>query len=476
MPGRITEKITPPSQVEMIPAGRFVSRDGRVSFDNDDPDAVIASTEALRMTGGLPIDYEHASEFADGSPAPAAGWIKNLRNQSGAVIADIEWTPAGADAVSSCEYVFLAPVFRFSKDKVPRVQTLLRAGLTNNPFPALRAALVSIGDYAIALFDPANIARQSSQLGVQRMAAKLTDLERAICSNTGVSELKFITARQSGRSSGEGGEFGGQRAVHAKRADQRLSEIERAICANVGVSASKFLVTKMSGGIIEELLNVETMSDGAKPPKKVHAGLGLFRAIQEVEEALDGLDARWAKTSTTQIAGEAVDALQRWIKSGDEDDYTLPLQAAVLAVEVLAKIVSPFVGDDDGETHSKRADLRLSEVERAICANTNTSERKFIAAKLSGRVDVNASSEEDPGDANLGLIRAIQTVENELNGLDDRWVKVSTAQIATEAVDAFQQWIKAGADEDDFTLPLQGTVFAFQTLAKIVHAYVDDHQ
>ena len=77
----------PPQWVMLIPAGEFSGRDGRGPFRLADPARVIAATEALGLTAGVPIDYDHATDFAapKGRPAPAAGWIRELAERDGAL-------------------------------------------------------------------------------------------------------------------------------------------------------------------------------------------------------------------------------------------------------------------------------------------------------------------------------------------------------------------------------------------------------
>jgi phage I-like protein len=123
----------PPQWVMLIPAGEFSGRDGRGPFRLADTARVIAATEALGMTAGVPIDYDHATDFAapKGRPAPAAGWIRELQERDGALWGRVEWTPHGAKAITSREYRYISPVFQYSPDG--GVTRLLRAGLTNNP-------------------------------------------------------------------------------------------------------------------------------------------------------------------------------------------------------------------------------------------------------------------------------------------------------------------------------------------------------
>jgi phage I-like protein len=94
---------------------------------------VIAATRALQMDAGLPIDYDHATDFGapEGRPAPAAGWICDLEDRDGALWGKVEWTAHGADAVAMREYRYISPVFEYAKSG--EVVRLLRAALTNNP-------------------------------------------------------------------------------------------------------------------------------------------------------------------------------------------------------------------------------------------------------------------------------------------------------------------------------------------------------
>lgn len=123
-----------PEWIELLPAGVFHGRDGRGPFRLDDPDAVIESTRALQMSAGLPIDYDHATDFGapEGRPAPAAGWIRELAVRGGALWGRVEWTARAADSIVAREYRYVSPVFQFDP-KTGCVTRLLRAGLTNNP-------------------------------------------------------------------------------------------------------------------------------------------------------------------------------------------------------------------------------------------------------------------------------------------------------------------------------------------------------
>jgi phage I-like protein len=122
-----------PEWIELVPAGEFHGRDGRGPFRLSEPGRVIAATNNLRMEAGIPIDYDHATDFAapEGRPAPAAGWITELTARDGALWGRVEWTTHGAAAVATREYRYVSAVFEH--DGKGEVARLLRAALTNNP-------------------------------------------------------------------------------------------------------------------------------------------------------------------------------------------------------------------------------------------------------------------------------------------------------------------------------------------------------
>jgi phage I-like protein len=143
-----------PEWITLIPASNFKGFDGRGPYRLDQPGHVVAATEqmiARHMTAGLPLDFDHATDFAapEGRQAPAAGWIKQVRAVNGAIQGRIEWTPKGRDAVEAHEYRYVSPVFEY--DDEGRVVRLLRAALTNNPnlnLPAISFAFPRGSDVA----------------------------------------------------------------------------------------------------------------------------------------------------------------------------------------------------------------------------------------------------------------------------------------------------------------------------------------
>ena len=122
-----------PEWIQLLPTGEFVGRDNRGPFRVSNAEVVIAATDALGMEAGLPIDYDHATDFAApaGRRAPAAGWIRAIETRKGALWGNVEWTTHGNAAVVTHEYRYISPVFEYSQDG--EVRRILRAALTNNP-------------------------------------------------------------------------------------------------------------------------------------------------------------------------------------------------------------------------------------------------------------------------------------------------------------------------------------------------------
>lgn len=118
--------------VHLLPAGSFSGRDGRGPYTLRDAQRIITAAASRGMD--LPIDYEHQIDHAEknGQPAPAAGWIKQLKHDTRGIWGRVEWTAKAKAMLASREYRFLSPVFTYHAN-TGEIMTLLRAGLTNNP-------------------------------------------------------------------------------------------------------------------------------------------------------------------------------------------------------------------------------------------------------------------------------------------------------------------------------------------------------
>ncbi|HEJ9179955.1 TPA: peptidase [Serratia marcescens] len=136
LPDTIDNKL--PEWLPMLPIGSFTGRDGR-SWITNEPEAVIAASLQYNK---LPFDMEHATELKgpQGDPAPAYGWITDLKIDGDQIWARVEWTPEGAALIQGKKYLYYSPAFHFTASGL--VTKLSSVGLTNKPnlfVPALNS-------------------------------------------------------------------------------------------------------------------------------------------------------------------------------------------------------------------------------------------------------------------------------------------------------------------------------------------------
>jgi phage I-like protein len=120
-----------PEWVMLVPAGRFIGRDGRW-WINDQPDQVIANIKTVGRD--VALDVNHASEIKapQGEESPARGWfpMDSFENRNGEIWARLELNAAGRAAVEGREYRYLSPAIVFDP-QTNRVISIKSVALTN---------------------------------------------------------------------------------------------------------------------------------------------------------------------------------------------------------------------------------------------------------------------------------------------------------------------------------------------------------
>ena len=128
------------NEVQLTPAGRFRSVDGRPRdtqfwFIDAAIAARLIEAASLRATPYI-LDYEHQTLMADrnGQPAPRAATFSKLewREGEGLFAIDVEWTARAKQYIKDGEYGFVSPVFSYHKSSGEVLQ-FLHAALTNTP-------------------------------------------------------------------------------------------------------------------------------------------------------------------------------------------------------------------------------------------------------------------------------------------------------------------------------------------------------
>jgi len=140
----LSSQIQPGSpRMQLLPAGDFVTVDGRKLRLNADDAAHVLADHALRKNP-LVLDYEHATLYAgkNGQPAPAAGWFRALDfvpsgPDAGLYATDVELTARAREMVTAepPEYRYVSAVVELAMidAQVGAVRKLHHAGLTNTP-------------------------------------------------------------------------------------------------------------------------------------------------------------------------------------------------------------------------------------------------------------------------------------------------------------------------------------------------------
>lgn len=360
----------PPQWVMLIPAGEFSGRDGRGPFRLADPARVIAATEALGLTAGVPIDYDHATDFAapKGRPAPAAGWIRELAERDGALWGRVEWTPHGAKAITSREYRYISPVFQYSPDGA--VTRLLRAGLTNNP----NLYLTAISARAVAGMGAPGAEVQHGRRAGTAAGAELGQggeamdtLLHQLCEMLGLgddtSPEEVLAAVRALNESAHGDEDeGGERdgAQGDDRDDDRDAGAMQAAGAGGGADPARYVAVAQFQRVLGELnqLRVERARE---------------RAERAVDDAIK--------------AGKLIPAQRQWAISYCQADFKgfgafAARQPAAFggAFESAATTFTPPLP-------ALAATAALTATETAICAQLGLSPEDYLGRKRSGRSD-----------------------------------------------------------------------------------------
>ncbi|MDC5753853.1 phage protease [Vibrio europaeus] len=115
--------------VVLIPAGEFIGDDGRV-WKNTNPQAIVQASDIKN----IPWDIEHATHKlgSKGEPAPAYGWIEELKvDQDGAILGRVDFNSEGQDIVNQRKYRFYSPAFFHDHQGV--VNRIASVGFTNVP-------------------------------------------------------------------------------------------------------------------------------------------------------------------------------------------------------------------------------------------------------------------------------------------------------------------------------------------------------
>jgi phage I-like protein len=338
----------PPQWVMLIPAGEFSGRDGRGPFRLAAAAPVIAATEALGLTAGVPIDYDHATDFAapKGRPAPAAGWIRELEEREGALWGRVEWTPHGAKAISSREYRYISPVFQYSPDGT--VTRLLRAGLTNNP----NLYLTAISARAAAVVAP----HPEGDKAMDTLLQQLCEMLGLDHDSSPAEALAAVHALREG-ARGDDDEKGGQDGAAGDDCADDTNDATGAMQA--GADPARYVAVAQFQRVLGELNQLRAERAGE-------------RAERAVDDAIK--------------AGKLIPAQRQWAISYCQADFK---GFAAFAARQPAAFAAGFDSASVALTAlpGPGATAALTATETGICAQLGLSAEDYLGRKRCGRGD-----------------------------------------------------------------------------------------
>ncbi len=354
-----------PEWVHLLPLKGFTGRDGRGPYRLDDPQAVVAATQAHQKGVPIPIDYDHQLLYSpqNGRPAPAAGWITDLEARADGVWGRVEWTEAAAAHLAAREYRFLSPVFkhRTYDGTVTRIECAALTNIPNLELTALASRLDNDGgeDMDLTQF----LAMLASALGMTG-----TPTPEAVAAHA--KALQTQGAALSGLFTGLAKDFGlaadaGPEAVaaHAKALQTQgaaLSGLFTGLAKDLGLAAD---AKPEAVAAHAKTLTAQGTGGGADPARFVP--MAQFQAVAGRLSALETDRTRErveAVVAHARQTGKLAPAMEEWATAYASKDLSGFQAWANAAPAVVAPGATGPVGG------LPPASGGLSDVDRAVCS------------------------------------------------------------------------------------------------------------
>lgn len=334
----------PPARIELIPTGVLRLGDERgVVGKITDPAALIARSLSAAPGGVLPIDFDHGLDGLGTGSGQAAGWITGLEVEAGRIMASVEWTPAGAQALRDKSYRFISPTF-FTPKGGGEVTHIARAGLTNNP---------AFGE----------LKQLASQQEDDPMPQWLKDLAVVLGMPDETDETKIAAAASTAVAvARRAGQIVTAAGLTGDLDDTKVTAITAKITAAAAPDPAKFaplsVVTELQG----QVASLTTALTGDK----------VDRVIAAASEA-----------------GKLSPAMQDWAKG-----YAASDMAGFEKWLAAAPVIAPG-GTLITSLQPKGVQGGLTAEEKQVCAATGVSEEAFLATKTGKKPETKTETKKD---------------------------------------------------------------------------------
>jgi phage I-like protein len=344
--------------LQVTPAGEFGPSDGRamdVPVWRIDAASAQRVIERFRARQQPPvIDYEHQTlhKEANGQPAPAAAWIKDLRWVEGqGLFAVATPTQRAREAIAAREYLYFSPVFEYSQ-RDGTVLDVLMGALTNNPaIHGMQAlSLAAVASAHLSNSDPSHSKERPVNPVLKALLAALGLPETTIeeTALTALAALGPLTALQA-------------QAAAARKA--------------LGLAADA------TGDAVTAACTSLQAKAKAEPPDPAK-----FVPIAVVEELRTSLAALTAKQNASEVDdlvkpaladGRLLPVQEAWARELGKKDIAA-LTAYLKTAQPIAALIGSQTGGQPPKTNNEHG---LSADEIAVAAATGIPQKDFAAAK-----------------------------------------------------------------------------------------------
>lgn len=321
-----------PTRIELMPLGDVTLQDVRGHVGKvTDGAALIARTMAAAKGGMLPIDFGHGMDGNANADPRAAGWITALEVIGERIMATVEWSSVGAEALQGKVYRFISPTFTVPTGG-KELGRILRAGLTNDP----------------ALPELAQIASHQEN---EQMPKWMTDLAAKLGMPDETDEAKIMASANG--------------AI-----DQ--ATFARAIVTAAGLTGD---LTQIAATAITTKI---TASAVTTPDPALYVPISAVTALSVENATLKAAAQNQVKDTLVAdaiTAGKLPPALKEWgenLAATDPEGFKTFVAGAVPIVDGTAVLASGKPPSFEGA---------LTAEEQAVCAATGIDEAAFLATK-----------------------------------------------------------------------------------------------
>lgn len=333
--------------LQLTPAGTFKPNDGRElkpgawRIDAASAQRVI---ERFKARGKPPvIDYEHQTlkKEQNGQPAPAAGWIRDLRWFEGqGLYALAELTARARDYIKAGEYLYFSPVFEYD-EATGTVLAIHMGALTNDPGISGMEPL-SLVAAATAAFLP----------NPPRQEPSVNPLLKALLAALGLPETTTEPAAIAALTA-----LGPLQALKAR------ANVATAVCTALQIPADATAETATAA-----CNSLRAAQPGAPDPAK-YVPIEAVQQLQTQVAALTATQQAGQVDALIQPAladGRLLPTLETWARDLGKKDL-----AALTAFLGAAKPIAALAGTQTGgkaPTATASGDQQLSADELAVCS------------------------------------------------------------------------------------------------------------